>query len=113
MIHAQAITSGDTFAYLPKERILITGDILVRPIPFSAGGTFPNDWIKTLQRLISLNPDIVIPGHGGPEGAKAALEQEMQLFQRIVLKVGEAKGAGFTESQAVQSIGKEDAQLVR
>src|SRR5215467_13173870 len=87
LFHAQAITSGDTYLYLPKEKILVTGDILVRPIPFAVGGTFPTDWIATLQKLIALDANMVIPGHGAQEGAKEALALNLQLFQRVVQQV--------------------------
>jgi len=111
LFHAQAITSGDTYLYLPKEKILVTGDILVRPIPFAVGGTFPADWIATLQKLISLAPNVVIPGHGEPQGAKEALEQNLRLFQRAVQEVRDAKARGLSEEQAVESIGKKEADL--
>jgi glyoxylase-like metal-dependent hydrolase (beta-lactamase superfamily II) len=111
LFHAQAITSGDTYAYLPKEKLLITGDILVRPIPFAVGGTFPADWIATLQRLIALNPEVVIPGHGATEGAKQALEQNLQLFQRVVQQVRDAKAKSLSEDQTVEAIGKNDKEL--
>ena len=109
--HAQAITSGDTYAYLPKEKVLITGDILVLPIPFAVGGTFPADWIATLQKLIALDPEVVIPGHGTTEGAKQALEQNLQLFQRIVQLVRDAKAKGLSEEQSVEAIGKNEREL--
>jgi len=111
LFHAQAITSGDTYAYLPKEKILITGDILVRPIPFAVGGTFPADWIATLQKLIALDPKVVIPGHGATEGAKQALEQNLQLFQRVVQQVRDAKAKGLSEEQAVEAVGKNEREL--
>jgi cyclase len=109
--HAQAITSGDTYLYLPKEKILVTGDILVRPIPFAVGGTFPADWIATLEKLISLNPELVIPGHGEPQGAKQALEQNLRLFQRVVLEVRDAKAKGLSEELTVEALGKKEAEL--
>ena len=111
LIHAQAITSGDIYLYLPKEKILVTGDILVRPIPFAVGGTFPADWIATLQKLIALNPEVVVPGHGESEGARQALEQNLRLFQRVVQEVRNAKVQGLNEAQTVEAIGKKEAEL--
>lgn len=111
LFHAQAITSGDTYAYLPKEKVLITGDILVRPVPFAVGGTFPADWIGILQKLIALNPEVVIPGHGTAEGSKQALEQDLQLFQRVVRQVRDAKSKGLSEEQTVEAIGKNNNEL--
>ena len=54
ILHARAITPGDAFVYLPKERLLITGDILVYPIPFAIGGTYPSSWLDSLKRLKEL-----------------------------------------------------------
>src|SRR6185369_4774461 len=64
VLHAQAITPGDTYVYLPKERILMTGDLLVSPIPFAVGGSYPKDWIAALQSLDALEVEAIIPGHG-------------------------------------------------
>jgi len=111
LLHAQAITSGDTYLYLPKEKILVTGDILVRPIPFAVGGTFPTDWIATLQKLIALDATVVVPGHGEPEGAKHALEQDLRLFQKAAQEVRDAKARGLSENQAVEAVGKEEVEL--
>jgi glyoxylase-like metal-dependent hydrolase (beta-lactamase superfamily II) len=91
---------------LPKEKLFITSDILVRPIPFAVGGAFPAGWIATLQRLIALNPEVVIPGHGATEGAKQALEQNSQLFQRVVQQVRDARAKSLSEDQTVEAIGK-------
>ena len=33
--HDRAVTPGDAFLYLPKEKIVITGDLLVNPISFA------------------------------------------------------------------------------
>ncbi len=111
LFHAQAITSGDTYIFLPKEKILVTGDILVRPIPFAAGGTFPAGWIATLQELIALDATVVVPGHGQPAGEKQALEQNLRLFQRVVQEARDARAKGLSEDQAVEAIGKKETEL--
>jgi cyclase len=56
-------TPGDVVVFLPKERILITGDIVVHPIPYLCSG-YPSEWVQTLGRLIDLDPQTIIPGHG-------------------------------------------------
>ena len=46
-------TLGDVWAYLPRERILVTGDVLTAPVPYFFAG-YPQDLAKTLrQRLPS------------------------------------------------------------
>lgn len=56
-------TAGDLIVWLPKEKIVVAGDLLVSPNPFFFGG-FPGEWSRTLERILALNPDVVVPGHG-------------------------------------------------
>jgi glyoxylase-like metal-dependent hydrolase (beta-lactamase superfamily II) len=56
-------TAGDAVAFLPAERILVAGDLVDSPVPYIGSG-YPLDQIKTLDRLIALNPALMIPGHG-------------------------------------------------
>ena len=49
--------------HLPRERLLITGD-LVLPGPSYMGNAYVPEWVDTLERLKSLDFDTIIPGHG-------------------------------------------------
>src|SRR5687768_1359216 len=60
-------THGDGFAWLPKERILFTGDAAVNgPFNYMADGD-SGTWIETLASAQKLGATIVAPGHG-PSG---------------------------------------------
>jgi cyclase len=59
----RANTGGDAVVYLPREKIVITGDIVVYPIPYVYDG-YPTEWIGTLQNLAQLDADTIVPGHG-------------------------------------------------
>jgi len=56
-------TGGDAVVYLPKEKIVVAGDLLVSPIPYIYDG-YPAEWIQTLERLGQLDADTIVPGHG-------------------------------------------------
>ena len=56
-------TGGDAVVYLPKERILATGDLLVHPVPYFFGG-FPVDHAATLRTMAGLDATTIVPGHG-------------------------------------------------
>ena len=56
-------TAGDAVAYLPKERIVIAGDLVVHPMPYIYDG-YPTEWIQTLQNLAQLDAGTIAPGHG-------------------------------------------------
>jgi len=64
MLVGKAHTDGDLFIYLPKEKVLATGDAVVDWMPFLNDG-YPEDWVKTLDALERFDFRHVIPGHGG------------------------------------------------
>jgi glyoxylase-like metal-dependent hydrolase (beta-lactamase superfamily II) len=63
----RAHTEGDVFVYLPKEKVIITGDAVIGWTPFMGDG-YPEDWVTTLDRLAELPWDTLIMGHGEPAG---------------------------------------------
>ena len=56
-------TAGDAAVYLPKEKIVIAGDLVVYPVPYIYDG-YPSEWVQTLQNLAQLDADAIVPGHG-------------------------------------------------
>jgi cyclase len=86
-------TAGDAIAFLPKEKILVAGDLVVHPGPYMGSG-FPTEWSKTLERMIEMNPQVIVPGHGEilhdtsylsqlDELAKTVTEQVRQQYYRL------------------------------
>jgi cyclase len=63
----RAHTEGDLFVYLPKERVVITGDAVIEWTPFMGDG-YPLDWVHTLKRLEQLDFTHMIMGHGDVAG---------------------------------------------
>jgi len=112
ILHARAITVGDTYLYLPKEKILVTGDILLSPFPFAIGGTYPADWIKTLQHFAELQPTLVIPGHGDVQNADF-IRNNIEMFQSALEYVKEAKSKGLSLEQAQKSVALKNEALGR
>ena len=111
VLHAKAITPGDSFLFLPKERILVTGDVAIEPYPFAIGGTYPAEWVKTLERMIAMDPVWVVPGHGAAQNGTALLEKTLLMMQAVMNDVKEAKGKGATEQQAVEAEGVKAAEI--
>ncbi len=56
-------TEGDAIMWLPEEKIVATGDVVVRPTPY-AYNVYPEKWAATLRALNDLDFDILVPGHG-------------------------------------------------
>ena len=79
-----AHTAGDATVFLPKERVLFTGDIAfhyVTPLAFQG---HVGNWIKAAGRVLELDADVIVPGHG-PIGTKkdvADMRDYLVLVQR-------------------------------
>ncbi|HSK43313.1 MAG TPA: MBL fold metallo-hydrolase [Candidatus Binatia bacterium] len=111
LLHAQAITTGDTYLYLPKEKILVTGDILLTPYPFTIGGTYPAEWLSTLEKFAALAPNLIIPGHGEPETNTDFLRGSIALFQDVMQQVKADKAKGMTVEQTTEALARQNAGL--
>ena len=86
---------GDEFIFLPRQKILFGGDVVVNrffPIMPDADANGTN-WIKMLGRLEKMNPAIVVPGHG--EVGDASLITKMREYLGFVRdRVQQTKSQG-------------------
>lgn len=81
---APSHTAGSLVVYLPSKKILFAGDILFTDFhPFLADGDF-SGWIGTIDTLLTLDVDKVVPGHGPLSGKKDLREMKeyIQLFDK-------------------------------
>ena len=101
--YGRGVTPGDTFAYLPAEKILLLSDLIVNPITFALSG-YPSEWLRVLERVDELDATTIVTGHGAPLHDKALLRATMQVF-RVLLREGKAsKEKGLTADQAKDAI---------
>jgi cyclase len=92
-------THGDGFAWLPKEKILFSGDAAVNG-PFNYMGDGDSAaWIDTLGKAQKLGATIVAPGHG-PAGDAGVLEAQRQYFVALRAEVQKRKGLAADRVQA-------------
>ena len=83
----RANTDGDLIAWLPKQKIVATGDIVVSPYPFGFG-SFPGEWIETIGKINALDFTTLIPGHGEPQRDSTYLDKLMTAMADIRAQVG-------------------------
>jgi glyoxylase-like metal-dependent hydrolase (beta-lactamase superfamily II) len=75
-------TSGDAVAYLPKHKILCTGDACVNGAFNYLGHSNSASWEKCLERMAKLDVDLVCPGHGAVAG-KDLLGKQRRYFVEL------------------------------
>ena len=99
----RAVTPGDAFVYLPAEKILLLGDLIVNPITFALSG-YPTEWLRTLEKIDALDATTIVTGHGAPLHDKTLLRTTMEVF-RVLLREGKAaKARGLDPDQAKAAI---------
>lgn len=57
-------TAGDLMVYLPDDKVLIAGDVLVNRVVPTLQDGFLKNWIGTLDELLALDAVHFVPGHG-------------------------------------------------
>jgi cyclase len=98
-----AHTFGDAFVYLPKEKIVFAGDLAfyyVTPLAFQG---HVGNWIKVADRILKMDVEIIVPGHG-PIGGKKELRQMRAYLALIRREAKKRFDAGMSTQQAARDI---------
>ena len=69
-------TPGDAYAWLPKEKVLFTGDGCVNGPANNVNDGNIGEWIKTLEIVKQLGAEKVCPGHGPMGGPEIIADQQ-------------------------------------
>lgn len=98
-------TSGDLVVHLPIEGILITGDLVIWPVPYIGDPqSHPGDWSATLEKLLSLNHSAIIPGHGSVLRDDTYVKLMVKLLGSLNQQVIAAVARGETLEQTRKGI---------
>lgn len=104
----RAHTRGDIVVYLPGERILVAGDIVVAPVPLVGSTSYPGDYPATLAALLALQPAVIVPGHGPVLRDTAYIELMAELLEALRERTTAAVARGETLEQARKSVDLEE-----
>jgi glyoxylase-like metal-dependent hydrolase (beta-lactamase superfamily II) len=98
-------TSGDIVVHLPKEGVLVTGDLVIWPVPYvGSPQSHPGDWAATLEKLSALHPTAIVPGHGPILRDDSYLKLMARLFASIKQQVEAAVARGENLEQTRKSV---------
>jgi len=98
-------TGGDIVVHLPREGIVITGDLVVWPVPLvGAEQSHIGEWSATLEKLRALKPSIIVPGHGPVMRDDSYVKLMSDLFASIKQQTEAAVTRGETLAQARKSV---------
>ena len=96
-------TQGDTVVFLPKERIVCTGDLMESRLAYMGDAMF-DEWITTLETLKNLDFDTVLPGHGVPFHEKSLITAYQSYLKDLIVKVAELRKQGLSVEETAQKV---------
>ena len=99
----RAHTAGDVIVYLPKERIIATGDLLVEGTSYM-GDAYFTEWIDTIEALKKVDFDTVLPGHGRAFTGKAKLDHWQAYLRDFWTQAQKFHRAGVPWEEAAKQV---------
>ena len=96
VIHLGGHTSGSSIIYFPYEKVLFASDLIfARMFPYAGDATCnPELYIKALETMREMKPDIIVPGHGRILKSYNVLDEYIQFFKdfRTIIKTALSEG---------------------
>ncbi|MFP6807201.1 MAG: MBL fold metallo-hydrolase [Pseudomonadales bacterium] len=102
-----AHTGGDVLAYVAEDKTVFTGDILfIDGTPLMWAGPVAN-WIKACDRIIEMDADVIVPGHG-PLTNNAGVKRMQDYLKHINKEARVRYDAGLSARDAAFDISLND-----
>jgi glyoxylase-like metal-dependent hydrolase (beta-lactamase superfamily II) len=98
-----AHTRGDTLVHVPHDRVVFTGDILFNQgTPIAWAGPVSN-WVRACDRILAMDVDVIVPGHG-PIADKAAVREMRGYLQFVIDEARKRYDTGMSAREAAFDI---------
>ena len=96
-------TGGDTVVWLPKERIVCSGDLMESRIAYM-GDAFFDEWVTTLGKLKNIDFAVDLPGHGVPFSDKNMISEFQAYLTDLVAQATQLKAQGVPAEDAARRV---------
>lgn len=106
LIHTPGETLDHLTVWLPKYKAAFVGDNFYQSFPniYSLRGTKPRwalDYVESLNKVLALKPDIVLPSHGPPIRGNAEITKQLTRYRDAILYVHDAVVNGMNAGKDV------------
>ncbi len=96
-------TGGDTVVFLPRERIVCTGDLMESRLAYM-GDAFFDEWVTTLEALKKLDFGLVLPGHGTPFPDKGLITAFQSYLTDLTRQATDLRKQGVPADDAARRV---------
>lgn len=102
LMHLPGHTWNETAVYVPNEGVVFPGDNVTTVPPYFRESV-PVSWLKSLQALLALDAELVVPGHGEVCG-KEAVRELLAFMEEGVAAVRQAIQRGLSAEETAASV---------
>jgi glyoxylase-like metal-dependent hydrolase (beta-lactamase superfamily II) len=99
----RAHTGGDVVIFLPGERVVFTGDMMLPGLSYMGDGHV-DEWPAALEALKALDFDVLLPGHGAPARSKEIITHFQAYLTDLWQKTSVMHRRGVSVEQAAEQI---------
>ena len=99
----RAHTGGDVVIYLPQDKVVFTGDMMLPGLAYMGDGHV-NEWPATLDGLLSLDFDKWLPGHGPVMRSKETIRHFQDYLRDLWSKASQMHSNDVSADLASQQI---------
>ena len=103
LLHFVGHTRGDAVVYLPKENIVITGDLVIAPVPYGIED-LTDRWIASLEKLMAMHARVIVPGHGEVQFDNAYMQLQHDLLQSLMEQANRAAAQSLSVDQFKKTV---------
>jgi len=107
MLHTPGHTPGQMAVHVPEERVVFSGDTIFSHCQTWLMTSDLDSWIASLDRLRTLDVDLIIPGHG-PAIEKSYIHVQKALLLEWITAVAVAISKGWSREKVVDNISFSD-----
>ena len=99
----RAHTGGDVVIFLPKEKVVFTGDMMLPSLSYM-GDAFVDEWPVTLEGLKTLDFETWLPGHGPVMHSRDPISNFQAYLRDLWTKTVAMHDRGVSVEQASEQI---------
>lgn len=91
---------GTILVYLVEDKVVFTGDNVEGQFPYFGQGRF-NVWRDTLRKILSMDIEVLVPGHG-PVGGKELVQRYLAFFGELEEEAKNLRRKGLTVDEMLK-----------
>ena len=108
----RAHTGGDVVIYLPQEKVVFTGDMMLPGLAYMGDGHV-DEWPASLEGLKTLDFDIWLPGHGPVMRTRDPIDNFQAYLRDLWDKASALHRRGVSAEEAAQQLDMTNHSMVR